>query len=208
VHRTISQRRTKVVQLLLTVLTLIGLWLAWPQSLGGDVAYARVSGHSMDGTYRTGDLVIVTKQSHYSVGDIVDYRIPKGEFGAGAQVIHRIIGGNGRTGFITQGDNRTQPDDWHPRTADVVGHAWIRLPGIGVWFSRLATPLPLGALCAGLTMLMMLLPRRQAPTVQSAAIAVSAPSAGRTVLPSQRTHPNMWLRSNPPRSSHAREGSA
>ena len=150
-------RATKVLPLLLVA---VMMWMIWPQSLGGDVAYARVNGHSMDGTYRNGDLIVVRAESHYSVGDIIDYRIPKDEFGAGAQVIHRIIGGNGTDGFITKGDNRTRPDDWHPRTADVVGHARLRLAGMGIWLTNLSAPLPLGLLCAGLTVVTMLLPKR------------------------------------------------
>ena len=134
------------------------LYVSWPQSLGGSVAYVQVSGHSMDGTYKSGDLVIVRRQSHYSVGDIVAYKIPKGEFGAGAQVIHRIIGGNGTIGFVTKGDNRKVKDDWHPRTSDVVGHAWLRVQGAGVWMARLAQPLPMGVLCGGLTLFVMVLP--------------------------------------------------
>ncbi|HEX4427685.1 MAG TPA: signal peptidase I [Frankiaceae bacterium] len=139
------------------------LYASWPQSLGGSVAYVQVSGHSMDGTYKTGDLVVVRKQSHYSVGDIVAYKIPKGEFGAGAQVIHRIIGGDGTTGFVTKGDNKKLKDDWHPRTSDVVGHAWLRAPGAGVWMARLAQPMPMGVLCGGLTLFVMVLPHGPEP---------------------------------------------
>jgi signal peptidase I len=136
------------------------LFLVWPQSLGGSVAYIKVQGHSMDGTYQTGDLIVVRKQSHYAVGEIITYRIPKGQFGAGAQVIHRIIGGNGNTGFITQGDNKKFPDDWHPHDSDVVGRSWIRLPGAGVWFSRLSQPLPLGVIVGGLTVFVLVLPKK------------------------------------------------
>ncbi|MBV9368836.1 MAG: hypothetical protein JO074_03325, partial [Frankiales bacterium] len=32
------------------------LAMMWPQSLGGDVAYVRVDGHSMDPTLHLGDL--------------------------------------------------------------------------------------------------------------------------------------------------------
>jgi signal peptidase I len=150
----------RIAKLLMSALALLALWLMWPTTLGGDVAYIQVNGHSMDGTYRSGDLVVVRAQSHYAVGDIIAYRIPKGDFAAGAKVIHRIIGGNGIKGFITQGDNKPSPDDWHPKNADVVGHAWLHVAGVGTWFSRLAAPLPLGALCAGLTMVTMLFPRR------------------------------------------------
>src|SRR3954453_7427973 len=136
------------------------LWFIWPQSLHGSVAYIGVDGHSMDGTYVNGDLVVVRQQSHYAVGDIVTYKIPKNEFGAGANVIHRITGGNGTTGFTTQGDNKPLPDPWHPRTGDIVGKSALRIPGGSHAFLLLASPMPLGALCAGLTVAVMLLPRR------------------------------------------------
>lgn len=136
------------------------LFIIWPQSLGGSVAYIKVQGHSMDGTYKSGDLIVVRRHSHYAVGDIITYRIPKGDFGAGAQVIHRIIGGNGTTGFVTKGDNRKSADDWHPRNSDVIGESWVRVPGAGVWFSRISQPLPLGVIVGGLTVFVMVLPRK------------------------------------------------
>ncbi len=146
--------------LLAWTLITFALWVSWPQSMGGKVAYIQVSGHSMDGTYKTGDLIVVERHSHYSTGDIITYRIPKGQFGAGAQVVHRIVGGNGDTGFITKGDNKKFDDAWHPRNGDVIGRSWIRLPGAGIWFSRISQPLPLGVLVGGLTIFVMVLPRK------------------------------------------------
>jgi len=43
--------------------------------------------------YHTGDLVLVERQSSYHVGQLISYRVPKGDPMAGAEVIHRIIGG-------------------------------------------------------------------------------------------------------------------
>jgi signal peptidase len=134
------------------------LTLIWPQSLGGRIAYVKVDGHSMDPTLHMGDLAVVHRHAHYGNGDVVAYRVPRDEFGAGAFVIHRIIGGDGRTGFTTQGDNRTAPDIWHPRDADILGVVTLRVPGIGDAIATLASPIPLGGLCAGLTTTVMLLP--------------------------------------------------
>jgi signal peptidase I len=172
----------RIGSLLAWVLVGFALYISWPQSLGGDVAYIQVSGHSMDGTYKTGDLIVVRKHDHYSRGDIITYRIPKGTFGAGAQVIHRIIGGDGTKGFTTQGDNKKYPDDWHPRIGDVVGKSWVRLPGAGIWFSRVSKPLPLGVLVGGLTVFVMVLPNKsdraklqQEKAAKAAAASVPSP---------------------------------
>lgn len=139
------------------------LAMFWPQSLGGQVAYVRVDGHSMDPTFHLGDLAVVRRQSSYRIGDPVAYRIPKGEFGAGAMVIHRLIGGNGVTGYITKGDNKTIPDEWHPKTGDIVGRVRYDIPGFGTKLAALTKPIYLGGLVAALTVAVMLLPT-SAPT--------------------------------------------
>jgi signal peptidase I len=136
-------------------------FLFWPQSLGGKVAYVKVDGHSMDPTYHFGDLAIVRKQSSYNIGDPVAYRIPKGEFGAGAIVIHRLIAGDGVHGYVTKGDNRNIADEWHPRTSDVVGKVMYDAPAMGDKLAELTRPVNVGGLVGGLTVLVMLWPKRE-----------------------------------------------
>jgi signal peptidase I len=104
------------------------LWFALPQGLGGRSAWVLVSGTSMLPRLHTGDLVLVEHQSSYHVGEVVAYRVPKGDVGAGHVVIHRIIGGNGKTGWRLEGDNRTAPDLWYPTNHDVVGAKQLRIP--------------------------------------------------------------------------------
>lgn len=142
----------------LLVATIGLLAVMWPQSLGGKVAYVRVDGHSMDPTFHLGDLAVVRRQSSYRIGDPVAYRIPKGEFGAGAMVIHRLIGGNGTTGYVTKGDNKDRPDEWHPKTTDIVGRVHYDVPGFGSTLAALTKPVYLGGLVAALTVAMMLFP--------------------------------------------------
>jgi len=146
---------------------LLLLGMLWPQSLGGRVAYVRVDGHSMDPTFHMGDLAVVRAQTSYAVGDPVAYRIPAGEFGAGALVIHRLIGGSGANGFVTKGDNKNLVDEWHPRTADVVGRVRYDLPGAGTTLAQLTKPVYLGGLLAGLTVLVMLTPSRPRQTTRA-----------------------------------------
>jgi signal peptidase I len=104
----------------------------------------------MNPLYHTGDIVIVHRQAHYRVGEIVAYIVPKGTAGAGAQVIHRLIGGDENKGFVVQGDNRTAPDVWHPRRNQIVGTAWLHIPKAGTAVVLLHTPLFLASLAAGI----------------------------------------------------------
>lgn len=142
----------------LLVATLGLLAMFWPQTLGGRVAYVRVDGHSMDPTFHLGDLAVVRRQSSYRIGDAVAYCIPKGEFGAGAMVIHRLIGGNGTTGYVTKGDNKDRPDEWHPKTGDIVGRVRYDVPGFGTKLATFTKPTYLGGLVAALTVATMLIP--------------------------------------------------
>ena len=108
------------------------LWFGLPQGLGGRADWVMVSGTSMLPRLHTGDLVLVEHQSSYHVGEVVAYRVPKHEIGAGHVVIHRIIGGNGTTGWTMKGDNRTAPDLWYPTNHDVIGTKELRIPD--AWF--------------------------------------------------------------------------
>jgi signal peptidase len=124
----------KAVALIAVQLALVagGLWYGLPQSLGGRADWVMVSGTSMLPRLHTGDLVLVERRSSYHVGEVVAYRVPKGQVGAGHVVIHRIVGGNGRTGWRMKGDNRTAPDLWYPTNHDVVGAKQLRIPD--AWF--------------------------------------------------------------------------
>jgi len=108
------------------------LWFGLPQSLGGRADWVLVSGTSMLPHLHTGDLVLVEHRSSYHVGEVVAYRVPNGQVGAGHVVIHRIVGGSGRTGWKMKGDNRTAPDLWYPTNHDVIGSKVLRIPD--AWF--------------------------------------------------------------------------
>jgi signal peptidase len=119
-----------------------------PQSLGGRASYVLVSGKSMLPRYHTGDLVLVERQSSYHVGQLISYRVPKGDPMAGAEVIHRIIGGDAQHGFIVKGDNRTAPDVWHPKPRDIVGAKALRIPNAVLVLQFLRSPFFLALLAA------------------------------------------------------------
>jgi signal peptidase len=112
-------------------------WLLWPTSLGGQTTLTIVSGHSMEPSYVTGDLV-VTRAGTPAVGDIIVYQ-PKDV--GGARVIHRIVGGNARDGWIMKGDNNSWLDPWQPKGSEVLGIARLHLPHIGTVARILVSPI-------------------------------------------------------------------
>jgi len=143
------QRTNKVAGIAL-VLVVCLFWAQYlrPQSLGGNAGYVLVSGESMLPRYKTGDLVLVERHSSYHAGEVIAYHVPKGDPLAGAQVIHRIIGGDAKHGFIVRGDNRTAPDVWRPKPADIVGAKALRIPQAIRVLQYLRSPIFLGILAA------------------------------------------------------------
>jgi signal peptidase len=141
---------------LVAVAVLFWLWFMLPQALGGRAGWVLVDGKSMLPRYKTGDLVLVERQSHYRVGEVIAYRVPKGDPMAGSQVIHRIVGGDGTRGFVVKGDNRTAPDVWHPRDGDVVGAKLLRVPHAILLLQFLRSPLLLGLLASFVVFAMLL----------------------------------------------------
>jgi signal peptidase I len=142
-------RTNKVAGIAAVILACL-FWMQFlrPQSLGGNAGYVLVSGQSMEPRYHTGYLVLVEKQHAYDAGQLIAYRVPKGDPMAGAQVIHRIIGGDAKHGFIVRGDNRTAPDVWRPKPQDIVGAKALRFPGAIVVLQYLRAPLFLALLAA------------------------------------------------------------
>jgi signal peptidase I len=148
-----------IVALVAAQLALVSvlLWFGLPQALGGRADWVLVSGTSMLPHLHTGDLVLVEHHSSYHAGEVVAYRVPKGQIGAGHVVIHRIVGGNGRTGWTMRGDNRTAPDLWHPTNHDVIGAKLLRIPDAWLVLRFVHTPLFLGLLAASLVFFMFVL---------------------------------------------------
>lgn len=146
----VALRRTNQALSVAAVLAAVLFWALFlrPQSLGGPAGYVLVSGHSMLPRYHTGDMVLVEKRSSYHVGEVIAYHVPKGDAMAGAQVIHRIVGGNATTGWIVQGDNRTAPDVWRPHDSDIVGAAALHIPHAIVVLQWFRSPVVLALLAA------------------------------------------------------------
>jgi len=134
-------RRIRTVTWWVTCALLVALALAcWPQKYGGTTSVTIVAGQSMEPTYRSGDLLL-TRERSYEVGDAVVYVVPHDQPGAGHRVVHRLVGGDGDTGWVTQGDNNAQADIWTPRDADVVGEVVVHVPKAGFLLVLLRSPL-------------------------------------------------------------------
>ncbi|MFN8104474.1 MAG: S24/S26 family peptidase [Acidimicrobiia bacterium] len=149
---------------LLRLLASLGVFAAlafvlWPKQFGGDAVFAVVQGQSMEPTYHQGDFVYARSGGPVAVGDVAIYRIPEGEPGAGALVVHRVkeILADGR--LVFQGDNKAQPDDFTPAPGDVFGEPVL---DAGSWPTRLLvlTPVVL-AILSGVGVAMALWPERE-----------------------------------------------
>jgi signal peptidase I len=144
-------------------LAVVAAWvvLLRPQFLGGPAAYVIVSGTSMEPTLVDGDLVLARKESSYAAGDIVAFRVPKGDPGAGAMVIHRVVGGSASAGYRTKGDNRSDRDTWRPTSRDIVGSLWLTIPRAGAAVAFLRSPFVLAGLAGLAAFLFVSAGRRQ-----------------------------------------------
>ena len=116
-------------------------WLIWPWSLGGDTSFVIVSGESMEPTYESGDLVIA-RDLIADVGDVIVYAP---DTLGGAQVVHRIIGGDAESGWQVQGDNNNFVDPFFPSGDEVRGVVLFHIPNAGSVTVWLLNPLLWGA---------------------------------------------------------------
>jgi signal peptidase len=137
------------VETVVLALGIAFLLLARPGVSALPFSYVVISGHSMEPTLWTGDVVILRRAAHYRRGDVVAYRVPAGGPGAGLLVIHRIVGGDPRDGYLVRGDNKPFADPWRPRPRDVVGRVVAHAPEVGSLVRYARSPLALSVL-AGL----------------------------------------------------------
>jgi signal peptidase I len=151
----------RIVRRATSLLILSALIVAWgvtlrPQAIGGPAVFVAVRGSSMLPAFEHGDLVVVETAARYNVGDVVAYRVPAGEVGAGKVVFHRIVSGDADGGFVLQGDHNTAPDPWAPRQADMVGVATLRLLHLGAVINLVRQPVILAGLAAAIIVTLFL----------------------------------------------------
>jgi signal peptidase I len=131
---------------------LVALVILWPAQFGGFTGLTVVNGHSMQPTYYTGDLVVTLRLPSYQPNDIISFKVPQGQPGAGGRVIHRVFSDTsvkGQTVYTTKGDNNPSVDPWHPGNADILGKALFSIPAIGSVLGGASNPIVVG-LVAGI----------------------------------------------------------
>ncbi|HAP75405.1 MAG TPA: signal peptidase I [Acidimicrobiaceae bacterium] len=143
--------KTILARLVQFAAALAALLLLVPTSVGGAASYVRVTGNSMYPTLRHGDLVLLSRDDHYTVGDVVAYRSALLD---GVVVIHRIIRVNTDGTLVTQGDNNDFVDDFEPAPADVIGVQVLRVPGGAAVSQRLTGPVGIAVVLLGTLMIM------------------------------------------------------
>lgn len=194
---------------------LIAFFAVWfvgfrPVALGGSMTWVVIRGSSMLPTFDTGDIVVVRTVPAYEVGDVVAYRVPEDEFGAGHVVIHRLVGGDTAAGFVAQGDNNDSIDPWMPRGSDIVGRQWLIVPGLGRVITFIAQPAIAGGLAAALMVAYVIARSDQRKTRLATPTVVGAPGGCLTSpdWTSQETRETSAdrLRVNPARRIVARTG--
>lgn len=117
-------------------IVMLAAWffLARPAFMGGSTSYILVSGHSMEPNLYTGDLAVLRRQAEYRVGDVIAYQVE------GGVVIHRIIGGDAKQGYFTQGDNRDTKDGWKPTPNTIGGKMVFHVPKVGIGIGMMKQP--------------------------------------------------------------------
>ena len=152
-------RRKRLGSLLCNVgfVAVVVFWILvlCPQFLGGPAGYVTVAGTSMEPGMHTGDVVLMHRQDDYRRGDVIAYRVPRGQPGEGHVVIHRVVGGSATGGYVTRGDNREANDFWRPKPSDVIGEKRFMVPALAKISRMLLTPIGLGLLAALMTMVII-----------------------------------------------------
>jgi signal peptidase I len=88
---------------------------------------------SMSPTINPGDMVISTSPERVApeVGDVVVYSGKRFDGTKVASFAHRIIAGNGQTGFTVKGDNNPEPDTQKPVLSEIEGVVLLTIPFVG-----------------------------------------------------------------------------
>ncbi|MFP5352721.1 MAG: signal peptidase I [Actinomycetota bacterium] len=132
-----TSNATRALAAAVLLVAVVAFWrFLAPQQIGGSAAYVITHGNSMEPEYTAGDLVILRKAGAYRKGEIIGFHSKALD----RTILHRIHSLDGGV-IITKGDNNGWLDSDRPTSADVIGKAWLHLPGVGKWLAATRTPL-------------------------------------------------------------------
>jgi signal peptidase I len=95
--------------------------------LGGFNTYTIISGHSMEPTLHTGDLLISRASQEYETGMIVTYGVPDVRYHK-ARIVHRIVSKTADGRYEIQGDNQDHIDPWLVAPGNILGGKVLVIP--------------------------------------------------------------------------------
>ena len=169
------RKPANLVFLIVLSVLVTGWWVELrPTSfLGGPATFIVVRGTSMLPTFHTGDFVLARSQTSYEVGEVVVYRVPRGNIGAGEEVIHRIVAGSAATGYTLKGDNNNTADPWRVPASDIVGSEVAVLPGAGETLLVIRSPIFAGGVAAMVAISLVLFPPAWARRRRTAAVGTA-----------------------------------
>lgn len=176
--------------------TILVAWALWPSFLGGSSQIIMVQGHSMEPTYQPGALILLDTDFTPGVGSVIVFHIPEGELGAGALVVHRIVGQRADGTYITQGDNTQNVDAFRVARSDILGTPRFAVPHGGRVISVLTSPVAMGA-AAGFMTTILLWPRGRPPApVEYVGLAIDDDGWSSLAIPEQvQAEADAWLQS-------------
>jgi signal peptidase I len=77
------------------------------------------------------EVSVPVRFDHPKIGSVVIYELKSSSHGSVGPVSHRIIAGNGQTGWVLKGDANKFPDNQHPTTRQLLGIVVLSLPSAG-----------------------------------------------------------------------------
>jgi signal peptidase len=126
----------RILSIFFTLAVVVFTIYFWPAVLGGATRMITVSGHSMEPTYDSNDIVVTRDAGDVRIGEVVVFAVPEGP-AEGMLVIHRVLEVDNEGFFITQGDNRGTPDQWLLTEDDIVGQPVAHIPRGGMFLDLL-----------------------------------------------------------------------
>jgi signal peptidase I len=131
------------------------LSIAFILSMLGIIQFKTVLSGSMRPHINVGDVIvgISTKWVEPHVGDVATYHVSDLRGHKVTYWVHRIIGGNGTTGFIFKGDANPLPDLGRPKLADVQNVVLFHIPRMG----KILNPVSALFFIAGISMFVIVL---------------------------------------------------